>query len=106
MKWIPSRIRVRVSVGSCFGTCFRTWVRDLDAIRVLSFWVRDSFEMWMFSSLFGIWKLGLGLGFGAGSFGAFCLLFSCSFFSSRFVVCCDHEDLGFVESPSPSSLRC
>lgn len=27
-------------------------------------------------------------------------------FSSRFVVCCDHEDLGFVESPSPSSLRC
>jgi hypothetical protein len=52
--------------------------------------------MWMFSSLFGIWKLGLG--FGAGSFGVFCLLFR----SSRFVVCCDHEDLGFVESPSPS----
>jgi len=28
----------------------------------------------------GSGSLGLGLGFGAGSFGAFCLLFSCSFF--------------------------
>jgi len=27
-------------------------------------------------------------------------------FSSPSVVCCDHEDLGCVESPSPSSPRC
>jgi hypothetical protein len=66
---------VGLVLGLVLGHGFGIWM----PLGFLSFWVRDSFEMWMSSSLFGIWKLGLGLGFGAGSFGAFCLLFCCSF---------------------------
>lgn len=62
--------------------------------------------MWMFSSLFGIWKFGIRVRVWSWFFWGLLFAVFLFVFSSRFVVCCDHDDLGFVESPSPSSLRC